>query len=153
MQRSIRRAAVFASAAIALCLVGCELRSFKIWIPDFDSSQVRGVWIYQQATSGAYERMLQLVFTEPFYRDGAEVLMYTADGFADEDGIQIHVETQVVRNPENPDEVTLEISFPCDPPTAIRMSTYNAVDESPLSDEVLYLFLDSPSMGTKATAS
>ena len=154
MERSIRRAAVFALAAIALCLGGCEVKSFKIWIPDFDSSQVRGVWIYQLSqTSGEYEKMMQLVFAEPFYKGGAEVLTYTADGFVDEDGTQIHVETPVVRNPENPDEVTLEIWFPCEPPVAIRVSTYNAIDESPLSDETLYLFLDSPSKGTNATAS
>lgn len=153
MQRSIRRTAVFVLAALALCLGGCELKSFKVWIPDFDSSQVRGVWIYQQGISGAYERLMQLVFTEPFYKDGEEILAYTVDGFVDEDGAQIHVETPLARNPANPDEVTIELWFPCDPPAAIRVSTYNAVDESPLSDEAMYLFLDSPSKGTNATAS
>ena len=154
MERSIRRAAVFALAAIALCLGGCEVKSLRIWIPDFDSNQVRGVWIYQLSrTSGEYEKMLQLVFTDPFYKEGAEVVSYTGDGFVDEEGNQIHVDTQVVRNPENPDEVTIQLWFPCDPPTAIRVSTYNEFDESPLSDEALYLFLNSPSMGTKATAS
>ena len=153
MERSIRRAAVFTFAAIALCLVGCELKSFKIWIPDFDSNQVRGVWIYQQSSSGEYEKLLQLVFSEPFYREGMEALSYTADGFVGEEGNQIHVETQLVRNPANPDEVTIEIMYPCDPPTSIRVSTYNAFDESPLSDEAVYFFLDSPSRGTNATAS
>jgi len=139
MERSIRRAAVFTFAAIALCLVGCELKSFKIWIPDFDSNQVRGVWIYQTSTtSGEFEKLWQLVFTEPFDKEGMEVLSYTADGFVDEEGNQVHVETQVVRNPENSDEVTMQIWFPCDPPSAIKASTYNAIDESPLSDNTLY---------------
>ncbi len=153
MERSIRCAAVFALAAIALCLGGCEVKSLRIWIPDFDSNQVRGVWIYQLSTSGKYEKMLQLVFTDPFYKEGAEVVSYTGDGFVDEEGNQIHVETQVVRNPENSDEVTIQLWFPCDPPTAIRVSTYNEFDESPLSDEVLYLFRNPRSRGTKATAS
>jgi len=153
MQRSIRRAAVFVSAAIALCLVGCEIKSLKIWIPDFDSSQVRGVWIHQLSQSGEYQKVLQVVFQEPFHRGGAEFLHYTAEGFVEEEGQQIYGEAEVVRNPENPDEVTLELWLPCEPPIAIRVSTYNEVDESPLSDEALYLFLDGPSIGTNATAS
>jgi hypothetical protein len=153
MERPIRRAAVFAFAAIALLIGGCEFRSFEIWIPDFDSNQVRGVWIYQQVNTGAFEKAGQLVFTGPFYKDGVEVISYTADGFVNENGNQIHVETEVVRSPQNPDEVTLQIWIPCRVPAAMRVTTYNAVDESPLSDEMLYLFRDSPSMGTKATAS
>jgi hypothetical protein len=153
MERPIRRAAVLAFAAIALLIGGCEVRSFEIWIPDFDSSQVRGVWIYQQATTGVFEKAGQLVFTDPFYKNGVEMLSYTADGLVDENGNQIHLETKVVRSPQNPDQVTLRIWIPCEPPAAIRVTTYNAVDESPLSGEVLYLFRDSPSMGTNATAS
>ncbi len=140
MERSIQRAAILVFVAIALCLGGCEVKSLQIWIPDFDSSQVRGVWIYQfSETSGEFEKMLQLVFTEPFDKEGTEVLTYTSDEFMDGEGSQVHVETQVVRNPENPDEVTLELWFPCEPPIAIKVSTYNAIDESPLSDETLYL--------------
>ena len=81
-------------------------------------------------TGGSTRRSQQLVFTDPFDQDGAEALSYTANGFVDVEGIQIHVETQLVRNPANPDEVTLEIWFPCDPPTAIRVSTYNASSTS-----------------------
>lgn len=140
MERSIQRAAILVFVAIALCLGGCEVKSLQIWIPDFDSSQVRGVWLYQLSeTSGDFEKMLQLVFTEPFDKEGTEVLSYTSDEFMDEEGSQVHVETQIVRSPENPDEVTLELWFPCDPPTAIKVSTYNAVEESLLSDETLYL--------------
>ena len=140
MERSIQRAAILVFVAIALCLGGCEVKSLQIWIPDFDSSQVRGVWLYQLSeTSGEFEKMLQLVFTEPFDEEGTEVLTYTSDEFMDEEGSQVHVETQVVRSPENPDEVTLELWFPCDPPTAIKVSTYNAINESLLSDETLYL--------------
>lgn len=141
MQRSIRRTAVFVLAAAALCLGGCELKSFKVGIPDFDSSQVRGVWIYELSSdSRSFEKRWQLEFTEPFEKDGREVLSYTADGFVDGNGEQIHVETQLMRNPENPDEVTLQIWFPCEPPTDIKVSTYNAIDESPLSYETLHLY-------------
>jgi hypothetical protein len=140
MKRSIQRAAVLALAAIALCLGGCELKSLKIRIPDFDSKQVRGGWIYQLSeNSREFEKMAHVAFVEPFDREGAEGLTYTVDGFVDAEGNQVHIETQVVRNPENPDQVTIQFWFPCDQPIVIKVSTYNAIGESPLSDETLYL--------------
>ena len=140
MERSIHRAAILVFVAIALCLGGCEVKSLQIWIPDFDSSQVRGVWLYQLSeTSGEFEKMMQLVFTEPSDEEGMEVLTYTSDEFIDGEGNQVHGETQVMRNPGNPDQVTLQLWFPCDPPIAIKVSTYNPIDESPLSDETLYI--------------
>lgn len=140
MKRSIQRAAVLACAAIALCLGGCEVRSLRIWIPDFDSNRVGGVWIYQLSErSGEFEKMAQLVFAESFDNRGTEVLTYTIDGLMDRGGERIHVEVEVARNPENADEVTVDLLFPCDPPSAIKVSTYNAIGESPLSDETLYL--------------
>ena len=140
MKRSVQRAAFLVFVAVALCLGGCEVKSLQIWIPDFDSSQVRGVWLYQLSeTSGEFEKMLQIAFTEPFDEEGTEILIYTSDEFTDGEGSQVRVETPVVRNPGNPDEVTLELWFPCDPPSAIKVSTYNAIEESPLSDETLYL--------------
>jgi hypothetical protein len=139
MERSMRRAALVAFIAIVLCLGGCEFRSLKIRIPDFDSNQVGGLWIYPfSENSEEFVKLVQLFFTEPFDQEGTEVLGYSFDGFVDVDGNQIHMETQVVRNPENPDEVTLELWFPCAPPGAVKVSTYNAIGESLLSDETLY---------------
>jgi len=140
MERSMRRAVLLVFISIVLCLGGCEFRSLKIRISDFDSNQVSGVWICQfSETAGEFVKVVQLVFTEPFDQEGTEVLTYSFDGFVDVDGNQIHMETQVVRNPENSDEVTLEIWFPCAPPGAIKVSTYNAIAESPLSDETLHI--------------
>ena len=140
MKRSIQRVVVLACAAIALCLGGCEVRSLRICIPDFESNRVGGVWVYQLSErSGEFERMAQLVFTESFDKRGAEVLTYSIDGLVDAKGDKIHVEVEVARNPENSDEVTMDLLFPCDPPSAIKVSTYNAIGESPLSDETLYL--------------
>ena len=136
--RSWLRGAVFGALVLAVVpLQGCTLGYLTIAIPDFVSKAVTGVWLWRLSPlTGLYERDVRLAFTPPTQQPDGEKLDYQA---APSDGSPpMQLTTYFVRDPANPDRVTLRLLFSrIDQPTRYRASTYNGNGDSPLSSEML----------------
>lgn len=137
MRRWLRRSALAAIAAVALCLQGCTVGCLTIEIPDFASKEVSGVWLWRLSpVTGLYERDTQFAFAAPVLAEDGERLDYQT---AAVDGSPpLSLTAFVVRDPSNPDVVRLQLVFGrSDEPAYYRASTYNAAGDSPLSSEIV----------------
>ena len=129
MQGSRLRVALAAAALLGLCAVGCNLRPFRVQIPSFETAQVKGLWVWRAGAGGDFERFAQIEFGELANQDGVEFLPYTIEL----EGTRLVFSTPVVRTPTSPEDVTLSISFRNEM-GSYKLSSYNAVGESALSD-------------------
>ena len=139
MRRWLRHLALGALALAMLPLQGCELTLFTVSIPDFASKAVDGVWLWRLSpTTGLYERDTQFVFGDTVTTAKGEQLNY--DAVATDDSAPFPVSTFLVRDPANPDRVTLKLLY-SHPDTQgyYRASTFNVSGDSPLSSEILPL--------------
>jgi len=137
MQSWLRRAVFGALVLAVVPLQGCTLGCFTIAIPDFVSKAVTGVWLWRLSPlTGLYERDVQLAFAPLTQLPDGERLDYQA---APSDGSPpMQMTTYVVRDPANPDQVTLRLLFSrIDEPGSYRASTYNGRGDSPLSSEMV----------------
>jgi len=130
------------AAALALALLplqGCSLTYFTLSIPDLGSKDVRGVWLWRLSpVTGQYERDTQFVFTEPEPAAGDDLLSYTA--VASDGSPAVDITTYLIRDPENPDRVTLQLVYGRRGEAGFfRASTYNQMGDSPLTNESIPL--------------
>lgn len=135
MHRKIRR--LTALFGLGICLVaglGCDLQWLTITIPDFDSKQVKGVWVWRLSEqSGQYVRDTAIEFTVPTLNiDGIEFLrMETTMGPL---GERATLPTAVERDSGNPDRVTVTLGFTrLSAPGVFKVSSYNQSGDSLLS--------------------
>lgn len=142
MNGLLRASLATALLAFPLLLAGCEIGGLTMVIPDFESSEVLGVRVYRQVDSTGdpdvdYVLASEIVFNEPVLAaDGHERMNYTVDGLTNSDTFS----TVVTRDAQNPDRVEVDLLFMYElPDGGFRVSTYNAVGESPLSNEELVL--------------
>jgi hypothetical protein len=127
MQASRLRCALLAFAMVGLCATGCDVRPFRVQIPRFDTAQVQGLWVWRAAASGEFERFQQIEFRDLSQDEGGEYLRYSLDGSG------VSFASPVVRDPASPEDVTLTLSFRR-ALGSFKLSSYNTVGESPLSD-------------------
>lgn len=118
-------------------LQGCTLGWFTLSIPDFTSKAVEGVWLWRLSPeTGEWERDTQITFGAPALQADGEWLEYQAMPL---DGAQpVPGTSQVVRNAENPDHVTLQLLFSrVEEAGTYRASTYNHAGDSALSADAV----------------
>lgn len=135
MHRTIRRLpALLGLVACVAGGLGCDLQWVTVTIPDYDSKQVKGVWVWRQSEqSGQFVRDTEIEFVEPIEgSNGYELLrIETTTGPL---GERSSMPTGIERDATNPDRVTLSLGFTrLSAPGVFKVSTYNTMGDSPLS--------------------
>lgn len=141
--RRARRAIILLGVSLVLLAVqGCKWFEVTVKIPDFDSRQVQGVWMWRKdPATGRWERAGQITFQPAAPATdagpGAEELQYVV---IQPDGAAFPLNSPIERDPAAPDRVTLRLWYArfLDP-GEYRISTYNESGESPLSPQSLEL--------------
>ena len=122
-----------ALAALAITAAGCDLVGFRIQIPDFASRHVEGVWIWQQGSSGVFQRFARLQFGDPATgSDGTQYLPYSVQ----RGEISVTLQSPLQGVPGQPSAVELELGF-LSAKGSFKVSSYNAAGESALSTGTL----------------
>ena len=126
-QRIRHRSALAVLAALGLLAAGCEVRSFKVQIPGFDTDVVQGVWVWRQSATGDFERFAQIRFTERVQSDGYEIQRFAVSGT----GGGFTLQSLIDRSGAG--DATLRLAFQRTP-GLYKVSSYNAAGESGLSE-------------------
>ena len=133
MVRSRIRAALAALALLGLCSTACDLRGFRVQLPGFETSEVLGLWVWRASPqTGDFERYAQIEFGSIVTEGEFEFLPYTVTI----GGSPFTFSALVARSPAAPEDLTLTLSFGQAAGT-FKVSSYNAVGESPLSEGTL----------------
>lgn len=142
MARPIRASAATALLAVVALVAGCNFSGLSLMIPDFESSEVLGVRVYQQVgdTGDPSQDLVlasEITFAEPELTEtGRERMEYTVEG---PDGAARYF-TVLRRDDQDPDRVQVDLLFQYESlEGAFRVSTYNAAGESELSEGALFL--------------
>ena len=137
MRSNIRLFVLLFAALAMLPLGGCELGTqFRIVIPDFESAEVEGIWIWREDAGGDFARDVEIKLGEPFVEDGVELVEYT---FVDPDTeFELQFAAPVVRDAVNPDQAELDLfALLWAGVGTFKASTYNEFGESPLSEQTV----------------
>jgi|GEM_PF-1837716 len=136
MKRWRRGAVCCAVSGLALALAGCDVTWVNVMIPDFQSKQVQGVWIWlSSGATGTFAHDLQVPVS-------AQVVAPPTTGsrtgewqtLSDSSGQQQVTMLMAQPDPANPDGITVKIGLVGPVPSGyVKVSTYNAAGESPLS--------------------
>jgi hypothetical protein len=136
--KRLQRGAVYCAVSIlALALSGCEfVRWVHVMIPDFQSKQVQGVWIWRSSGATAtFAHDLQVpvqVVSSPTSGSPNPAVFQTVP---DSSGHPQLVVIMAQPDPANPDGITVKMGVGVGKvPSYVRVSTYNAAGESLLSD-------------------
>jgi hypothetical protein len=125
--KGLKRGAVCCAVSVlGLALAGCDIRWLNVSIADFQSKEVQGVWISRSSTTtGTFTHDMQVPVqaANPMFQN-----------ILDSSGQQQSLVVTVQPDPANPDHVTVKIGvFAPSVSAYVKVSTYNAVGESPLS--------------------
>jgi hypothetical protein len=133
MQRKIASLALALLVALSLGASGCA-RGFRIQIPGFEAAGVLGIWIWRAATeSGRFERFARIRFGDRVEDEaGVEYLPYTFTL----DRVSMTLQAPIERTGSG-DAVTVQLVFPPQTSGTFKISSYNEVGDSPLSEGVL----------------
>ena len=133
MRRSLCRSAVTAGVfAVSTLLLACPLARLRVLIPDFATSDVRGVRLYRVDASGqlAPAGSIQFLGIDATEALGGETLAYrqlTAEG----DPWFGPLRTYVVRDPGQPAALEVELAFLNQLPAGwFKVASYNAYGTS-----------------------
>jgi hypothetical protein len=133
MVRSRIRAALAALALLGLCSTACDVKGFRVQLPAFQTAEVLGLWIWRASPqTGEFERFAQIEFGSLVEEGGSEFLPYSVTIA----GSPVTFNARVTRPPAAPEDVTLSLAFGPALGT-FKISSYNAVGESPLSEGTL----------------
>jgi hypothetical protein len=146
MKRSIHRFACTALALIALILTGavtqCPLRGLVVEVPDLDANQIQGLqlWRAEDETSQTFDENCRIVFGESHMSNGSEMMEYTLLN-PEGEPVPIWSYAAVDRGEGENDPVRLYFIFGSwsESPGWFRVTTFNSVGESDLSDEAIFL--------------
>jgi len=119
--------------------VGCSAPVVRIQLPGFANGNVDGIWLWRQLSSGYFQRVCKIAFSEPYTKSGVELVDYQQTCL---DG-RLKTPTwsaPVMRSAGNPDTVTLALIVRgSNPPFTNKASSYNAAGESALSTSTIKL--------------
>jgi hypothetical protein len=124
---------------LAVALSGCEYKQVTVRISDLEAAQVDGVRFWRLSeTSGRFEPGGVIRFTEVGLLKGVETLFYSVLNADGSEGLTLS--SPVARDPAHPDRVTLRIWYPrMEEEGWFKVTSFNAVGESSLSDEQIFL--------------
>jgi len=135
MNRWKRAAICCTVSALAFALVGCDIQWVNVMIPDFQSKQVQGVWIwYASGATGTFAHQLQVPVQTVFAQIGPNPTPGVLETASDPAGNQQMLVVNAQPDPANPDGITVKIGVVA--PTVsgyVKVSTYNVAGESPIS--------------------
>jgi hypothetical protein len=136
MKRWKRGAVCGAVSVLALALAGCEMTWVNVMIPDFQSKQVQGVWIWlSPGATGAFAHDMQVPVSPQIVSpptSGTRTGEWQT--VSDSSGQQQVTFLMAQPDPANPDGITVMIGLGVGTISGyVRVSTYNVVGESPLS--------------------
>jgi len=134
MRRATRALVPLLFLALGLPLAGCNVASVKLQIPGFESAQVEGVTFWREV-DGQFVVDGHLLFEEIVVEDGVEVVRYRVQSATG--AVLLQSSAPVVRDSVDPDDVRLEVYYArlAEEPALFKVSTFNAVGESPLTEE------------------
>jgi hypothetical protein len=135
MHRKVTSFALALLVALSLGASGCA-RGFRIQIPGFETAGVLGIWIWRAAADGArFERFARIQFGEREQDEaGVEYLPYTFTL----DRASVTLQSPIERSSgAGGDAVTLQLVFPPQNSGTFKISSYNEVGDSPLSEGAL----------------
>jgi hypothetical protein len=136
MKRLKRGAVCCAVSILALALAGCDVTWVNVMIPDFQSKEVQGVWIWLAlGATGTFAHDMQVPVqtVSPPATNGKETpgVLWT---LPDSSGNQQLVIVAAQPDPANPDGISVKIGVVAPILSgSVKVSTYNAAGESPLS--------------------
>jgi hypothetical protein len=132
MHRTLRRTSWPALLALALSFFGCAPSWLTVVIPDFSSNQIQGVWIWRLSpATNQYQRDTLVQFQGVTLLAAGPTLAYAT--YSSQGALTLT--TGLVQNPVHGDTVQLTLGFERGAPGVFRVSTFNAVGESPLSSQ------------------
>lgn len=125
-----------ASVLLVLTLLpmsACNLNTLKVRIVDFDTSEVLGIRLWHLSTdTDTYEPHGEILLTEPYVKDGREVLEYQMV-YDDGTVVSAGLITEVFRHADDPDIVELQVLPPVSSLGTFKLSAFNDAGESGLS--------------------
>jgi hypothetical protein len=146
MKRRIHRSACAALALIALSLTGavtqCPWKNLVVEIPDLETNQIQGLYLWRadDEASQSFTEAARVVFDDSFFENGRELLEYTMVDSQNQP-LDFLAPAKVFRREDGSGAATLVFFFAgwSEPPGWIRVTTFNAVGESELSDEAIFM--------------
>jgi hypothetical protein len=120
----------------------CPCKSLVVEIPDLDANQIQGLqcWRADHETSELFDESVRIRFGEFSIGNGTETVEYTMVNAQGESISDLSLAV-VLRGEDENDPVRLHFIFGAwnGPPGWIRVSTFNEVGESDLSEEMVFL--------------
>lgn len=147
MKRSIHRFPFAALALIALfftsAVTQCPIRGLAVEVPDLEANQIQGLqlWRTDEETGQTYEQNCRIVFGETtLLPDGKEMMEYTLLSPEGDPLLESNYAAIDRREGEN-GPVRLYFLFGSwrETPGWFRVTSYNAVGESEISAEAVFL--------------
>ena len=146
MKQRIHRTPTTFLALVTLTLVSvamqCPCKTLLVEIPDLDTNQIEGIqcWRADDENAELLDQSVRIVLGETSIVNGMEIMDYT---MVDAQGQPIPVlnSAVVIRGEGENDPVQLHFIFNRwnDVPGWIRISTFNEMGESDLSEEAVFL--------------
>ena len=123
---------------LLLPLVGCDFKRITVRIDQFETREVQGLrfWRLDDA-SGTWLPEGHVLFSDVKEEDDVRWVNYTPVNLLGEAGHPLGAE--LLRDPEKPGTVVLDIFYEFAADGWFRVSTFNANGESPLSEESILL--------------
>jgi hypothetical protein len=146
MKRSIHRSACAALALFALSLTGvatqCSVKWLAVEIPDLEANQIEGIqlWRGDQETSQIYDENVRILFGDRLVSNGSELIEYriqTPEG--EPIPAWSHAAIDRGEGGNGPIRLYFVLGDWSEQPGWFRVSTFNAVGESDLSAESVFL--------------
>ena len=141
MKGSIHRSAIAVLALVALSLTGCPWKHLAVQIVDFEASEVEGLqlWRGSDQSSQSLVEAGRLVFGDCYLENGTEKMEFTMVNSQNQPVASTNPAV-IVRGGDG-ESAVLHFIFTqwAEPPGWIRASSFNAVGESQLSEEAVFL--------------
>lgn len=142
MKRGVRRTACAAFVLLASMLAGCEWKQLVVQIDDFETNLIAGVqlWRAEDAASQSFTAIEQILFLGTRIDAGTEMIEYLKLDAQDQSEPYTYA-AKLVRGEAEPGGATIYFVFAPWPHAEgwVRVSTFNAIGESELSDEAVLL--------------
>ncbi|MCP5066884.1 MAG: hypothetical protein GY946_09980 [bacterium] len=140
MGRTLRFFGLALLLATRTLATGCNPRPPHIEIPDFEDSQVVGLTIWR-VDAGQPEDVAAITFGSfSTYDLGTGIVEVIEYNVTQIDGTELTLFTEVTRDASKPGGIEVHLLFPKGTSSGFfKVSTFNAIGSSPLSEEQTYL--------------